>query len=244
MAYIINQRVKFNPRRVANLAIWWAADQGITLSSSKVSRMNDLSSNGNHAVQGTALNQPTYVNNVINGKPILRFDGTNSFIGCPDSTSFHGQNGSLFVVMKSTGTATCNLAGNEDFNPGRNGITMYLVNGANMHGELSDASSFRGTLAGGPTANNGVAQLLNFTFDSSNILFYVNGALQPAMSLSRAGQAISWAGFDFRLGRNANGTDRNYDGDIAEVLMFISDLAQPDRIAIENYLNLKYRIWS
>ena len=55
---------------------WLDADNAgsITLAGSDVSAWNDLSGNSRHATQGTVANRPIYASNVLNGKPVVRFE--------------------------------------------------------------------------------------------------------------------------------------------------------------------------
>jgi hypothetical protein len=59
------------------LSLWLKADAGVTADGSGfVSQWNDQSGSGNHAVQTQAVNQPLLVAGAMNGKPVLRFDGS------------------------------------------------------------------------------------------------------------------------------------------------------------------------
>lgn len=62
---------------VANPTTWIDASlaSSVTLSSGKVTQINDLSGNGRNLVQATSLNQPTYSTNVKNGKNAMLFSG-------------------------------------------------------------------------------------------------------------------------------------------------------------------------
>ena len=79
-------------------AAWYVADQGVTLVSGVASAWTDLSGNGNHAVQGTSANRPTFVAKVLpNGKPALRFDGTDRLLF---TTPLLSQNWTCFTVAR------------------------------------------------------------------------------------------------------------------------------------------------
>ena len=61
----------------SSLALWLDASDSstITLNGSTVSAWADKSSNGYDMSQGTAANQPAYVTNALDGKPVIRTDG-------------------------------------------------------------------------------------------------------------------------------------------------------------------------
>lgn len=69
----------------ASLALWLDADDAstITLNGSNVSQWDDKSGNARHAVQATAVSQPTYTINGLNGKPVLTFDGVDDLLETP-----------------------------------------------------------------------------------------------------------------------------------------------------------------
>lgn len=71
----------FRPTDIANLAAWYRADQGVTISTG-VSQWNDLSGNGRHLTQATGANQPTFGATAgPNSTPALTFDGSNDSLG-------------------------------------------------------------------------------------------------------------------------------------------------------------------
>src|SRR5262249_3683840 len=89
------------------LAVWLRADAGTITSGSALSQWSDQSTNNRHATQGTAGSQPTLVNGVINGLPVVRFDGVNDFLTFP--LPVNGLGGmSVFLVAANT----------QDQNPG------------------------------------------------------------------------------------------------------------------------------
>jgi hypothetical protein len=71
------QVLKLMPPILTNLETWIDASDAtsVTLSSGKVSQINDLSGNGRHLVQATSTNQPTYSTNVKNGLNAMQMSG-------------------------------------------------------------------------------------------------------------------------------------------------------------------------
>ena len=69
----------FDPRSIANLALWldFGDSSTLTLSGSQIEAVTDKSGNGRSAVQTVANNRPLIVNNAINGRAVASFDGTN-----------------------------------------------------------------------------------------------------------------------------------------------------------------------
>jgi hypothetical protein len=89
------------------LRLWLRPDAGVVLSgSNKVSRWEDQSNWGNHAVQTGSSNRPEWVDNVLNRRPVVRFtSGSNTFLNAGNMLSLTGTQSSLFaVVRRSSGT--------------------------------------------------------------------------------------------------------------------------------------------
>src|SRR5205814_4458415 len=83
------------------LQLWLIADAGVTAGAGgKVTAWQDQSGNGNNASQTTADQSPLLVNDAINGKPVLRFDGIDDFlqVADSDSVSIAGDITTFFVV--------------------------------------------------------------------------------------------------------------------------------------------------
>ena len=86
------------PIPTSGLQLWLKADAGVTLNGSKVSRWADQSGNGNNGVQLDAERQPLLVRDALNGKPVIRFDGTDDRLGLVGSK--HMSQISLFMVFR------------------------------------------------------------------------------------------------------------------------------------------------
>src|SRR5437899_1363127 len=69
------------------LQLWLKADAGVTATAGKVTAWADQSGHGNNAAQTMADMSPLLVNDAINGKPVLRFDGVDDFLEVADSDS-------------------------------------------------------------------------------------------------------------------------------------------------------------
>ena len=74
------------PKTMSGLTLWLAADHGISCdSSNRINEWFDQSGNTNNATQGNSGNQPLYTTNSLNGLPVVRFNGTNSYFSLPPS---------------------------------------------------------------------------------------------------------------------------------------------------------------
>ncbi|HOS84023.1 MAG TPA: hypothetical protein PK199_03810, partial [Bacteroidales bacterium] len=89
------------PNAMPGLQAWWSAD------SLKVGNGNPVetwTTNNNEflfVTQPTAANRPTLVDNVLNGKPVVRFDGVNDYLNGGDILDIQNDGQSMFVVAIS-----------------------------------------------------------------------------------------------------------------------------------------------
>ena len=91
----------FNPKSISGLAAWYDASNAasITLNGSTVSQWSDLSGNGRHQVQGSAVLQPTYNATGLNSKGTLTTTGTQWMQANAFESSASG-NYTMFMVVK------------------------------------------------------------------------------------------------------------------------------------------------
>lgn len=88
------------PQTISDLAGWWDATKITGLSDgAAVSQWDDSSGANRHATQGTAGNQPTYQTGEMNGRPVVRFDGTDDYLGY-DGSFLVGTQYTIFVVAR------------------------------------------------------------------------------------------------------------------------------------------------
>jgi hypothetical protein len=76
------------PDALSGLQVWLDADQITGLvDTDPVATWADASGNSRDATQGTAANRPVYRTNIVNGKPVVRFDASNDGMTIPYTTS-------------------------------------------------------------------------------------------------------------------------------------------------------------
>src|SRR5437762_612395 len=84
-----------------DLQLWLRSDAGVTTNAAGgVTAWTDQSTNANNAAQPNGAQAPALVNNALNSKPVVRFDGNDDFLDVADSDSlsFAGDMSSFFVV--------------------------------------------------------------------------------------------------------------------------------------------------
>lgn len=213
------------------LSTWLRADTGVVKDGNNaISNWSDSTGNGNNATQNSTSVQPLYVGSVINGKPIVRFDGIGTSLNFPNFASGFGA-GEAFVVLKSTksqpGPNTLWLMGDDyiwtpSMYPQDDG-TIYETFGARTQ-----------TLTGKPSQALDQFHLYNVSSKASEFVTRINGREH----FRKASNTVFFPSAPM-LGGGVYGNHR-FKGDIAEVLIFNRVLSQDERNSVDLYLNQKY----
>lgn len=220
----------FDPTTIAGLALWLKAD-GITslADGAAVATWPDESGNAYDAAQATASAQPTFRTNVLNGQPVVRFDGASDFMSTPLFSPTFSVFTHFIVVARRAIDAVHYFSDNVG---GPNPCAVYATTG------VPDTWVIRqgGTLTGG-NAENLDPHVVTSVFNTLSSLQRVDGTQVMAGS---TGGAVAMNGRRLGTYRDANALWLN--GDIAEVLVYDGLLSDEDRGAVEGYLGDKYGI--
>lgn len=238
----------------SNLELWLRADIGTstTVDGTDLATWNDQSINGNNASEtnlgGGAIVEPTYESNEINGNPVIRFNDTNttnsSWMETAGGTNLTSGDLSMIAVFKTTqsqGSATdfqispsligANGASTADYGLGLTAGRVHVNAANNSTLNARDPS----------TTNNFEPFIATATRDVDSpfgIGLFVNSA-SVATGTSDATALTSpnsWA-----IGNHSTPTnDGQFQGDIAEAIVFSSTLTSQERTRVETYLALKY----
>ena len=222
------------------MTLWLRADAGVTQSGGKVSAWATQSTNSVPVTQATADSQPAYVASGVNGRPVLRFDGTNDHLAFTN-LPVNGLTGiTVFVVAANTA--------NQDPTTHANASAIYW-----------DETASWGTLYVSPYQTKvkyrfGTGQANNLpTYTRTNSIgsnfsitaavhsgtteaLYVNGTqVHTGTGKTSAIANCKDSGF---LGRGYNST--YYTGDIAEIVVYNRALTAQEIQTVQSYLNTKY----
>ena len=216
---------------------------------SAVARWMDSSGNGRDAIQGVAAQQPRFFTNTVNGRPVVRFDGSNvagqgdfmsiiagAFANTPeaDLTLFIVSNDNRVVgdMNNKAILSTRDANGNgwvETYEPtSSNQLYVHIGLGNTKDEEVSD------------NLGSDRFHLLELRRDGLEIELGHDGALQVKDTLD---------GFKpttlnvTHIGNNNNDVNRFLRGDIAEIIAFdYRYLTDAERGQVEQYLLNKYAI--
>ncbi|MEX0812796.1 MAG: Calx-beta domain-containing protein [Chitinophagales bacterium] len=192
----------------------------------------DNSGNDHHVSQVNAAYQPTYIENEINGLPVVRFDGANDFL----DNSYNYDIASGIIVMKVNSATQQN-----------NQQAQVIGNYAEAHFAFdpSNGNNVRGMTFNGSTTEKGRFRLNGGAYttyaEKSNTqqwafddFFIVSADFENTISFTR--MVIGSMYPSFTVGQ------QQFGGDIAEIILFQNHLNEAQKTIIENYLAVKYGI--
>ena len=228
-----------SPTELAGCVGWWDASDATTITQSGglVSQITDKSGGGNTATQPSSGSQPTLVSNALNGKSLLRFDGSRSLNG-NFSTSVSTNAYSIFLVCKMSGTVTNGRmfsAGGASADYASGSIIPCCAN-ATSGDSLSSYNGTTGTNVGVVSGFSsygifagvcGVSSLTN----TANGTTSATGSVTLTNALTR-----------FAIGQPIGGGAGGIIGDIAEIILFNNALSSVARARVEKYLAAKWGI--
>jgi hypothetical protein len=234
------------PDDISDLELWLKADALSLNNNDAVATWTDSSGNENDATQATSGNRPVFKTNILNGKPVVRFDGTDDWMSVPSSTGLFkflhdGTGATVFVVFLNQTIDTTNR--------------MILDSG----GQASSATGFHFEIIGDEwtTRINGGAEVINegiaatsnhrryvcFHGTSRNPDFYARIDDSEVADVDYSSTPSTGnSNYDLNIGRNPRLNARFYGGDIAEIIMYSKILSSDEVEAVEGYLSDKYDI--
>jgi hypothetical protein len=222
-----------SPLAIQDCAMWYDASQGVTYDGNGVSQWNDSSGNARHLTQTVDANKPTYnpSNAAFGGKPTVDWDtvgnGDRLDRAAADNLT---QPLTIFACTAYTpvGSADTVLFNNQSSSQ----FCFEHLNGTAWQLYAGFGCQF-------PTPPVGtrpfVASLVANNLDS---LVRINGV----GVLTRA-PTLTIGITSFRLGSHVNGfTTQNWNGPIAEFLVYRRRLTDGEITAVEAYLKRKYAL--
>lgn len=210
---------------ITDLSLWWNPHYGIVTADSAVSQWTDLSGNNNHGLQANNADRPILQNNVLNGYPILKFDGNTQYLKTLPFT-LNSPN-SIFLVYHKK------IMGTDDFIFDGNVGDSYRL-GLLSNSYLVYGGNFFSTSDAGP---NGF-KVINFRYNAGNSFLRNNfsflttfgnpGSTNPGgFTLGNYGTPLALPTFHANI-------------DVAEVLIINDTVSLAQTNLIEQYLKFKF----
>lgn len=212
----------------SNNIVWLDASQMGLTNNDPVSTWSDISGNGNNVSQGTSSFRPTYLTNQLNSLPVVSFDGTNDRLEFGSNITTGAI--STFMVYKRPENSISTILGLSKH-------MYYTGNGVFVMIYL-------------PTSNR---YNINHVNDSFSVFsMHTNGSASGSnlrlrnnvhqASFTRAGL---WNNSNSTIGcRKTNGGSYSLflDGEIAEIIIYNSELNTAQHNIINNHLAAKYNL--
>lgn len=220
-----------------------------TSSASAISAWRDRNGNGRNLAQTTTASRPTLIDNGINGRPSVSFDGSDDFLigGASPTMGITGAR-SVFVVARTAATPTNGACSD--------GSGQYLIDRYTLTSDppLTSIKSVNGRwvlqtrldnsnglscapASGGVAIVNNSATIFGMVQSTTSISVYGNG-VQQGSSLLMVGtntmQPIS-------VGRHGT-SGPSLNGMVGEIMIFGSALSAADRLRVERYLGWKWGV--
>jgi hypothetical protein len=215
----------------SGLSAWYRADSIAQADGTAVTTWPDLGKRFSGSAPGPT-NQPTYKTNIVNGQPVVRFDGTSDEIwsnapsGDPEQT--------VFAVVRPTDRAATRTIRGTDPNAGLQ-VRLEASTGIPQLIKQADSDVAYGTTAV-PAAAFSILTVV-FSESSGTYAFYLNG--------TDAGSGVHESILpttNTTIGTNdGSGTER-FLGDIAEIITYDRVLTADERSSVHDYLTSRYAI--
>ncbi|MBI2949467.1 MAG: hypothetical protein HYY23_17655 [Verrucomicrobia bacterium] len=225
----------------SGLQLWLKADAGVTKDASgAVTAWSDQSGKNNHAAQPDFALAPLWMDATINGKPALRFDGTDDYldVASSDSVAITGDVASFFVVKFDDFATYRAVWGKTASNVPRPTDYYLLPNSGVPRVYRGSDDGNRNAFVDGGRVAAGAYAVLGFSQGGTLMTHYFNG------QLSGSGQMVvtpTDSGTTLRIGSRDDLVTK-MKGDIAELLVYNRDVSGDDQRALAAYLGAKYGI--
>ncbi len=222
---------------------WLKASSGTTSAGSSpgdgtlVDGWLDQSGQNTNASQELPSKMPEFYENVINGNPVLRWDGTDDWYRINDLAEILSTDASFYVVVEPHPTPdnayylSTNFGGLNRIKFGHNPAGQ-LIYDDDVPPLSTDNYHNKKTIIG-----------FSITTDT-RVESHINGktATPWTLNMNSSGADRASIGQEFDGAGSDNETSNHWKGDLAEILVFDYQLPEEEQKIIETYLAIKYGI--
>lgn len=254
VAYWVENKNDITAPITNGLKLWLKSDSLFSTleHGDKVSSWPDSSGNGNDAVQSDTSKQPKWYEGGPNGKPIIRFDGSNDVLQVPFTADTNSEQMTVFVVNDlntDNGAYNTPLSSRStsphggynfyfDMRAGQKQIEFWYSNGTafgSVRTSTNFAKAHRNYIMTGhirDTTGNG---------ESDQITLYVNGDQKDQDTGVSFSPVTATSQTNVGAG-GISGTSAELNGDMLELLIYNRALDLSEIRKVEGYLAAKYNI--
>lgn len=216
------------------MRLWLKADALTLNNNDLVASWTDSSSNANHATQSTSTRQPTYKTSILNGKPVVSFDG-GDFVATGSTLSL--TTFSISVVFRASAHSIVYEHGN--------GSSVYLYTTTNNTIQATKGSVTSGRNLSTSWGIGSTWRIVTVTFDGTQAghLMYINAASQTLINVVTGDPGTASNAQTMYIGARGAVPNLYTTGDIAEFVCYSAVLTSTERANLESYLNAKYAVY-
>jgi hypothetical protein len=236
----LRQRGLWVPSDLDSIHIWHRSDQLIALNGSDVSAWGDLTATGADTTQGTAIEQPAFLSSPagFNGHPALDFDGIDDNLAYASGAVTSASTNYTFLVVCDSDIADTSVRWFwECRGTGANANRLGPVwtAGGGKHGATIEANSYP-VAASSPATG---AQFLTWVFDDTANTFslYKNGVFVGTGSYPNP---VFLSGTNAAIAAQFDGSSFNFDGRIAEIVIWDKKLITTELQSVHLYAARRY----
>jgi len=234
------------PVPASGLQLWLRADQGVTSSSGNVSQWVDQGPAQESATQTTTGNQPQVVTNVINGEPVIRFNGSSDYMQLPPGFTNASTGVTAFAVFTPT-PSTANYPRIFDFGNGQSSdnllLCQYPSQATMQFYDVTGTSTVNSLIGGNELLANTPQEYTAIKNGSTSMSLYRNGTLvgQTTSGLTALNNILRQSNY---IGKSNWTGNVLYQGDMAEILVYNRPLTSGEQEQVEVYLADKYGLYN
>ena len=233
---------------VPDCVLWLRADAGVQTNGAEVTGWLDQSGLGNHAAQGTPANRPAFVENVLNGEPVVRFDGVGDNLVVSDHSSLDNTAGlTIFTVvtpsnLSGSPRATVSKRVSSDDNQS---YSQFFYSGNTLRTDIDGGAGDR--FASSTVFVNGNTYITELVYDGTKAaaqrgVLSVDGSHDVTEDVSSA--SIPDYASDLTIATLNSGYGNTLGGDIAEIIVYRRALSTNETLSVGRYLEQKYALQS
>jgi hypothetical protein len=238
LGIIASSKLKLAP--VAGMSVWYDADDASTFSYSSsniISQWGDKSGNSRNATQGTVASQPTRETSIINGLPVVRFDGSNDFL---DFTNILNGDSTftIFWVLRprNVSSGTYQPSFSSQTSPDADDGALHYINPSSQGASYPFQTKSWQTYDNTNTYVANTSYLMEFIADGSVFKVFRNGTQESTNK--NVGSAPAYVTTKIAYQNNPGGRYGAFD--FGEILIYNTTLSGTDVTTNRNYLNAKW----
>ncbi|MGE0931656.1 hypothetical protein [Peijinzhouia sedimentorum] len=235
--------VPFIPNQVLGLRLWLDAADANTISiETGVSEWRDKSGGNHHAIMSTTAHQPSYLNNEINGRSVVQFDGSNDRM--QNSTLPLLSSVTVYVLSKANNSFGGELLQLRRRDGSRYRFICRELISSGSYFVIGDTVVVNSTIINPSGINWQVPHISKFQKiqgSSSDISYSLNGVNYNVNPSAINNESSLIEGYDLGVIQLIGGAYiNNYNGQICEVLIYDNVISNDNDLLIRNYLSKKW----